>query len=110
MGEQRGRASSGANELLREGSGSGTSTLEDWLEEASGALSLPPGLITERVRGDLLDLTRDVAHNVARIAGPLTCYLVGMAVANGTDPSDAVAELKQLVADREPAPEAKPTV
>lgn len=83
-------------------------TLDGWLAEASEALSLPPGLIDDQVRDDLLDLTRDIAHNVARIAGPLTCYLVGMAVVNGADPAAAVAQLKQLIAAREPSPEAKP--
>lgn len=85
------------------------STLEDWLTDASAALSLPPGLVTEQVRDDLLDLTGDIAHNVARIAGPLTCYLVGMAVVNGADPAAAVAQLKRLIEQREPSPEAKPT-
>ncbi len=84
------------------------STLDDWLADASDALSLPPGLVTEKVRDDLLDLTRDIAHNVARIAGPLTCYLVGMAVVNGSDPSVAVAQLQAMIARREPSPEATP--
>ncbi len=83
-------------------------TLDTWLADASEALSLPPGLVTEKVRDDLLDLTRDIAHNVARIAGPLTCYLVGMAVVNGADPAAAVAKLQEMIAAREPSPEAKP--
>lgn len=85
------------------------SRLDDWMTEASEALSLQPGLITNDVRDDLLALTRDVAHNVARIAGPLTCYLVGMAVVNGADPAVAVARLQAMIAERDPAPEAKPT-
>lgn len=84
------------------------SASDDWLTDAAAALSLPPGLITDEVRADLLDLTRDIAHNVARIAGPLTCYLVGMAVVNGADPSAAVDQLQKLVAAREPSAEAKP--
>jgi hypothetical protein len=83
------------------------STLDDWLADASEALSLPPGLVSDQVRDDLLDLTRDIAHNVARIAGPLTCYLVGMAVVNGADPADAVVRLQQLIEQREPSPDAK---
>ena len=80
------------------------STLDDWLADAAQALALPPAPLTVDLRDDLLDLTRDVAHNVARIAGPLTCYLVGLAVANGMSPTTAVANLKDLIASR-PTPE-----
>lgn len=77
------------------------STLDDWIAEATRALELPPAPIPVDLRDELLDLTRDVAHGVARIAGPLTCYLVGLAVANGAAPSTAVDALKALVAARE---------
>jgi hypothetical protein len=50
----------------------------------------------------LLDLTREVAHRVTRTAGPLTCYLVGVAAARrGGRPQDlaqAVAQVRTLVA------------
>ena len=50
----------------------------------------------------LLDLTREVAHQVTRTAGPLTCYLVGLAAARrGGRPDDltqAVAQVRALVA------------
>ena len=88
------------------------STLDDWMADAAQALSLPPAPITVDLRDDLLDLTRDIAHGVARIAGPLTCYLVGLAVANGMSPATAVQNLKELVAQRtaEPQPtEPQPT-
>jgi hypothetical protein len=48
------------------------------------------------------NLTRDVAHGVARIAGPLTCYLVGVAVGRGADASQALASLTALVPAAEP--------
>jgi len=76
------------------------STLEEWLSDAASALSLPPVPITDELRDQLLDLTREVAHGVARIAGPLTCYLLGLAVASGQDPTTAVAALQQLAAAR----------
>ncbi|MCL2090827.1 MAG: DUF6457 domain-containing protein [Micrococcales bacterium] len=51
----------------------------------------------------LLDLTRQVAHQVTRTAGPLTCYLVGVAAARrGGTPQDlaqAVAQVRALVAE-----------
>ena len=61
------------------------STLDDWIAQASTALDVPADSIITDLRNELLDLTRDVAHGVARIAGPLTCYLVGVAVGRGAD-------------------------
>jgi hypothetical protein len=78
------------------------STLDDWIADAAQALSLTPAAIPADLRDELLELTRDVAHNVARIAGPLTCYLAGLAVADGAPPSTVVQTLKELVAGREP--------
>ena len=52
------------------------STLDDWISRAAGALDLPADSVPTELRDELLDLTRDVAHGVARIAGPLTCYPV----------------------------------
>ena len=80
------------------------STLEDWVADAAEALSLPPAPIPTDLRDALLELTRDVAHGVARVAGPLTCYLVGLAVADGVPPSVAVARLKELAAARAEQP------
>lgn len=73
------------------------STLDDWIEQATGALDLPADSISTELRTELLDLTRDVAHGVARIAGPLTCYLVGVAVGRGAEPSAALAAVTALV-------------
>ena len=69
------------------------STLDDWIAQASTALDVPADSMSTDLRNELLDLTRDVAHGVARIAGPLTCYLVGVAVGRGADPSAALASL-----------------
>lgn len=78
------------------------STLDSWIADSEAALSLAPGAISEDLRRELLDLTREVAHGVARIAGPLTCYLVGLAVANGTPAADAIAKLREAVPAAEP--------
>ena len=75
------------------------STLDDWLLQASRSLNLNADAISADLRNELLDLTRDVAHGVARIAGPLTCYLVGVAVGRGMSPSAALATVKALVPD-----------
>jgi len=74
----------------------GMSTLDDWLAEASAGLALPDGPPPVETRTELLDLTRDVAHGVARVAGPLTCYLVGIAVGRGADPDEAAAAVRAL--------------
>ena len=75
------------------------STLDDWIMRAAGDLGLPPDLITADLRAELLDVTRDVAHGVARVAGPLTCYLIGVAVGRGDPPHAALATLKKSLAD-----------
>jgi hypothetical protein len=75
------------------------STLDDWLREATIALRLPADSIPADLRTDLLDVTRDVAHHVTRVAGPLTCYLLGLAIAQGTAPSAALAHVRQLAAE-----------
>ena len=80
------------------------STLDDWIVQASRALDLPPDAIPADLRNELLDLTRDVAHGVARIAGPLTCYLVGVAVGRGQAPSHALASVTALLPEAGAAP------
>ena len=86
------------------------STLDDWMTQATRALDLPADSISNDLRDELLDLTRDVAHGVARIAGPLTCYLVGVAVGRGQSPSAALASLIAVLppAETAGAPEAQP--
>ena len=46
---------------------------------------LPTGL-----RGEMLDLTGDIAHNVVRVAVPWTSYLMGVAVGRGASPEEAM--------------------
>jgi hypothetical protein len=43
-----------------------------------------------------LDVARDVAHQVARPAAPLTTYLLGVAVGRGADPTEAAARITAL--------------
>jgi len=77
------------------------STLDDWIMQASRALDVPADSMSADLQSELLDLTRDVAHGVARVAGPLTCYLVGVAVGRGQSPSAALAAVTALL----PAPD-----
>jgi hypothetical protein len=67
------------------------SALDDWTETVREALQL------DRVDTDLvLDLARDVAHEVMRPAAPLSSYLLGLAVGRGADPREAAATITRL--------------
>lgn len=74
------------------------STLETWVAETSTALNLPPDSIDTALRDELLDVTRDVAHGVARVAGPLTTYLIGLAVGAGMARAEAIRTVSELAA------------
>jgi len=100
------------------------STLEDWITDVAAELGITelgelvdPAFLTPLV----LDMTRDVAHGVARPAAPITAYLLGLAVARaaGTGPGEPdfararAAHLAALARARDPAddaPSADPTV
>lgn len=56
--------------------------LDEWAKEVSQLL----GIEEEFAVGALLDLTRDVAHDVARPAAPLTTFMLGLAL--GRLPAD----------------------
>ncbi|MFC4010400.1 NTP transferase domain-containing protein [Nonomuraea purpurea] len=67
--------------------------LNEWTILACEELGIDPA----RVDRDLiLDLTKEVAHGVARPAAPLTAYLLGLAQGAGTAPEDAAAKLITL--------------
>ncbi|ROO88562.1 hypothetical protein EDD29_6233 [Actinocorallia herbida] len=74
--------------------------MNEWLAEASSALGLDPSVLD---RDLVLDLTKDVAHAVARPAAPLTAYLLGVAVGRGADPVEAAERLSALARAREGA-------
>lgn len=50
--------------------------LDDWVAQISGLLGVEEEIDIEAV----LDLTRDVAHDVARPAAPLTTFVLGLAL------------------------------
>lgn len=67
----------------------GVNTLEDW----TAAVCAEVGIAGPIDRDVVLDLTRDVAHGVARPAAPLTAYLIGLAAGASDDPGRTTAEL-----------------
>lgn len=74
-------------------------SLDDWTARACTALSLPAGLVDQRL---VLDLARDVAHGVARPAAPLTAYLIGVAVGRGADLQDVADTIRALLPTERP--------
>jgi len=71
------------------------STMEEWTATVCADLGLDPSSADLRA---VLDLTRDVAHGVARPAAPLTAYLVGVAVGRGRALPDAAGRISALAA------------
>jgi Domain of unknown function (DUF6457) len=55
------------------------STLDDWTAAVVAELGIAD-LVDDKTRNLVLDMTKDVAHGVARPAAPLTAYLMGLAV------------------------------
>ncbi|SCE87452.1 hypothetical protein GA0070607_2646 [Micromonospora coriariae] len=69
--------------------------MDDWVTAACTELDLGPAQVPVPV---VLDLARDVAHQVLRPGAPITAYLLGLAVGRGADPADAAARLSALAA------------
>jgi hypothetical protein len=74
--------------------------LEAWLRAVFAALAIDPdGVDTSATVPAVLDLVRDVAHGVARPAGPLAAFAVGVAVgAQGIAPAEGCARAHAVIA------------
>ncbi len=66
-----------------------------WIMTVSSDLGLDPGSADVRA---ILDVARDVAHNVDRPAAPVTAYLIGVAVGRGM-PLHTAAKRVHALAD-----------
>lgn len=65
--------------------------VDTWLGEVAGALDVTlDDVLPEALRSELLTLTGEIAHNVVRLAVPLSSYLIGVAVGRGASPEEAV--------------------
>ncbi|MBQ0891849.1 hypothetical protein KBX37_01825 [Micromonospora sp. U56] len=69
--------------------------MDDWLTAACAELGLDPAEVPVPA---VLDLARDVAHQVLRPGAPVSAYLLGVAVGRGADPAGAAARLSALAA------------
>jgi hypothetical protein len=81
-------------------------TLHDWIDELCDALDIE----TEVDEGLILDLARDAAHNVERVAAPITTYLLGYAAAQheaNPERLEALAAAATLLAEKFGAAAAK---
>ncbi|MBB2944733.1 hypothetical protein FB565_004466 [Actinoplanes lutulentus] len=64
--------------------------LDDWLAVIGPELGVRPD---EVPTAELLDVARDVAHNVLRPGAPVTAYLMGLAVGRGADPAEVARKI-----------------
>jgi Domain of unknown function (DUF6457) len=72
--------------------------VETWLAEVAGALGITvDDVLPEATQSELLDLTGDIAHNVVRLAVPLSSYLIGVAVGRGASPEEAIRAVAGLL-------------
>ncbi|MEU4476592.1 DUF6457 domain-containing protein [Micromonospora sp. NPDC023966] len=67
--------------------------MDDWVTAACAELGLDPAEVSVPT---VLDLAKDVAHQVLRPGAPVTAYLLGVAVGRGADPAAAAARLSAL--------------
>jgi hypothetical protein len=70
-------------------------TLQSWTEAACAELGIDPAAADVRT---VLDLAREVAHQVERPAAPLTAFLLGLAVGAGKPLEASARQLSQLAA------------
>jgi len=76
----------------------GVADVEAWLGAVGAGLGVPvEDVLPESVRDAMLALTGDIAHNVVRLAVPLTSYLMGVAVGRGASPQEALRIVEGLV-------------
>lgn len=69
-------------------------TLEEWVATASESLGLDA--LTQEEQQIVLDVARDVAHNVLRPGAPVTTFLLGVAVGRGARLGPTAAVIQAL--------------
>ena len=77
--------------------------LKQWLTTLSAELETTDVTMDDDAVRTLLDLARDSAHEVERVAAPLTTFLVGIAVGRGAALSPAAAAATSLLLNQEAA-------
>jgi hypothetical protein len=77
--------------------------LDQWLAALSAEIGTEDLALDNNAIHTLLDLARDSAHEVERVAAPLTTFLVGVAVGRG-ESLGAVAARATALAMHAPTP------
>ena len=77
--------------------------LKQWLTTLAAELEMSDVTMDDDAVQILLDLARDSAHEVERVAAPLTTFLVGIAVGRGAPLSTAAAAATALLLNEEAA-------
>jgi hypothetical protein len=72
-------------------------TLEEWVGAVCRELDIADAVHQAAMQTRVLDISRDVAHDVARPAAPLTAYLLGLAAGRAEDPEASADELAARV-------------
>jgi hypothetical protein len=73
-----------------------SSAIDRWVMAVAEELGVTPNPADTRI---ILDMTKDVAHNVDRPAAPVTAYLIGIAVGQGRKPLSEAAKCIHDLAD-----------
>ncbi|GAA1589495.1 DUF6457 domain-containing protein [Actinoplanes couchii] len=71
--------------------------MDSWVAEVTAELGLTDVTVPSK---EILDVARDVAHNVLRPGAPVSAYILGLAVAAGADPAEAAAKISALALQR----------
>ncbi len=69
------------------------SALDDWTAAACAEAGVEPSSVAIRT---VLDLARDVAHQVERPAAPVTAFVVGVAVGSGRSVDEVAGLIREL--------------
>ena len=76
-----------------------------WAERSAASLELPAWTGDADAVTDILDLSKDVAHRVARPAAPVTSFLAGVAVGlAGAQGRDELERVMALIRSQLPVP------
>jgi hypothetical protein len=70
-------------------------TLKEWVDLVCRELDIVDAVSPAAMQARVLDMSRDVAHDVARPAAPLTAYLLGLAAGRSSAPETTADELAQ---------------
>jgi hypothetical protein len=68
-------------------------TIDTWTAAVCADLGIDPVLVDIP---EILGLARDVAHQVDRLAAPVTAFLMGLAVGGGRQADETAARLREL--------------